>query len=50
MKHKDKVLNIFLNWEKMVETHTSKTTKALRSYNMVITPLIHFPKFIEKKA
>ncbi|KAI5338265.1 hypothetical protein L3X38_017536 [Prunus dulcis] len=34
MKHKDKVLNIFLNWKKMVETHTGKKLKTLRSDNI----------------
>ena len=33
IKHKDKVLNIFLNWKKMVENQTGKKIKVLRSDN-----------------
>ena len=33
MKHKDEVLNIFLNWKKMIETQTGRKIKRLRSDN-----------------
>ncbi|RWR77058.1 Retrovirus-related Pol polyprotein from transposon TNT 1-94 [Cinnamomum micranthum f. kanehirae] len=33
MKHKDEVLNVFLNWKKMIETQTGRKIKKLRSDN-----------------
>jgi transposase InsO family protein len=33
MRHKNEVLDIFLNWKKMVETQTGRKIKKLRSDN-----------------
>ena len=33
MKHKDEVLDIFLKWNKMVETQTRRRVKTIRSDN-----------------